>query len=344
MVPATSEQCFRFFAEIVQALKSANQHEPVLALIVDRLVRIFKCQTCAVVLIDPKTDYLRIDNFHGLSQTFCNAFRSKLPTAAIGQLFWTGKAICISDVSADPTLAGELHLERPFSSCIAVQIAVHQRTLGYLHLDRAGREGFDDEDVKIAQVFADLAGLAIAKSRLFDENLRLERVDRETGLEKYVPFLEKTNVGLERAKAFDEKFCLLLMDIDDFKRIMNVFGYESSRLLLKEMGDTIRAFIRPVDAAGRYGFDEFILMLAHRTLEEALDFARSLLNAIATQEFTPRKIKATVSMGLAAYPKNGNTIEELITTAKKALFEAQKRGKNDVFNFDSVWYARELVS
>lgn len=338
-----NEQCFRYFAEIVHTLKATAHYERVLSLIVDRIVRSFNCQTCAVALIDPHTEYLRIDQCYNLSLTFCNSFRRRIATSSIGQLLWTGKPIVITDSARDPDLASELALEHPFGSCICIQISVDQRTLGYLHVDSAAPGALGPGDVEMLTLFADIAGLAIVKSLLHDENIRLDRVDRETGLEKYPPFLEKLKAAMERAEEFSENFAVLILDVDNFKDTVNTYGYDSSHQLLKEAGGFVQSLLRPVDAGARYGFDEFIVLLANTGLEGGKEFAESLRSRIAGQEWTLQKIQTTVSMGIAAFPRNGNTIDTLLTTCKKALFEAQRRGRNQVYAYESEWYTRPAV-
>ena len=109
------------------------------------------CQTCAVVLIDPQTEYLRIDNAHNLSLTFCNSFRRRIATAAVGELLWTGKPVVIPDAHLRSPLAAEVQLEHPFGSCICVQIAADQRTLGYLHVDSLTPAAFGAADAEICR-------------------------------------------------------------------------------------------------------------------------------------------------------------------------------------------------
>src|SRR5512140_1766798 len=96
-----SPQCFTYVAEILGLLRTTNQYERVLHLIVDRISRLIHCQTCAVVLIDETTEYLRIDNFVGLSHTFCNDFRRHIATASIGRLLWTGTPITLNGDESD---------------------------------------------------------------------------------------------------------------------------------------------------------------------------------------------------------------------------------------------------
>lgn len=341
MTDLPDHACFRFIAELLQTAKSTNQHEQVLHLVTDRVTRLYGCQSCAVILIDPGTEYLSIENSTGLSLTFCNAYRRMIATEAAGRLLWTGTPVLITDAHQEPDLAAQLRLEHPFGSCGCAQISVDERPLGYLHAESALPGTFGPKDLQVLQLFADIAGLAVTKSRMFEEHLHLERVDRETGLEKYLPFLEKLSEGVERSREFHEPCAVALLDIDNFKTIMRTYGYATSRDLLREMGDTIKHALRAVDAGGRYGFDEFVVMLSNTDLQGAVDFARELLMRIAGRTYTDKEIRTTVSVGVSAYPHNASTVEDLLTTAKRGLFEAQREGRNRVHYFRSTWYARE---
>jgi len=336
-----TEKTLTHLSEVLDVLRSTNQHEQVLHLLVDRLVRIYGCQVCAVVLIDKDTEYLSIENSSGLSWTFCKEFRRKLATGLIGELLWTGKPILLNG-TASP-YGEDVRLEHPFGSCLIVQIAVDQRTLGYLYADAKTEGTFHEEDIPILQGFANIAGIALHKTGLHEEILRLDTIDHETGLEKYEAFLEKVRAHMDRAEKFQEGFALILLDVDNFKSLTKTYGYHTSRAFLKELGDLTKRRLRSIDAAGRYGPDEIIVALARASLRDATTFAHGLSRAVEVCAFTLREISSTVSMGVAAFPDNGMSFETLLTTAKKALFEAQRSGRNKVFHFVSAWDAENSV-
>ena len=341
MIDLHDSRCFRFFSEVLSALKSTNQHEKVLSLIVDRTGRMYHCQTTAVVLIDPATEYLHVECSSGLSHTFCKTFSRQIATAAVGRVIWTSQPILIGDARAERELAAEVQLEHPFGCCACLPISVDQRPLGYLFVDRREPGSLAAEDLSVLQIFADLAGIAIVKARLFEENLRLDTIDHETGMEKYLPFLERLRLSIERAREVHESFGLLLLDVDNFKQIVNTYGYDTSRVLLRELGEVVREDLRPVDAAGRYGFDEFILLIEGADLERTVSAASGILEKVKACGFTDRAIRSTVSIGVASYPDNGISEDDLLTTARRALFEAQRRGRNMVHHYLREWYARE---
>jgi diguanylate cyclase (GGDEF)-like protein len=330
MVPSSDELCFTYVAEILHTLRSTNQHEQVLHLIVDRLSRLYKAQTCAVVLIDPETEYLSVENSYGLSLTFCNAFRRSFTTAPIGKLLWTGQPIVIADASSTPGLALDVRLEHDFGSCLCTQIAVDQKTLGFLHLDRRETHQFAEADVRFVQMFADLAGLAVVKEHLIDQNLRLDRIDHETETEKYGPFLDRLRLGLERARTSREELSVMILDVDNFKHIANTYGYDTSRLILKEIGAIVRSRLHATDACGRYGFDEFIMMAANTAPDGGIRRADDLRAMVEQTAFTTRGIRSTVSIGVSFFPATAETADTLVQAAKGALFEAQRAGRNNV--------------
>jgi diguanylate cyclase (GGDEF)-like protein len=323
-------QCFRYLSEILHTLSSTNQHERVLHYVVDRIVRLTQCQTCAIVLIDPKTEYLTIQNWHGLSLTFCNEFRRRIATATIGNLLWTGRPLVLSDSADEPATAEEVQLEHPFRSCACVQISLDTRTLGYLHVDSTEPGALTRDHIEVLGLFADIVALALNKSRLFEENLRLERIDKETGVEKYLPMLERIQGAVTRARELGGEFGVLLLDVDNFKEVVKTYGYERSRGLLRAMADVIRADLRPIDAMGRYGFDEFILLLENADPPAVTTRARALRESVALHRYTTENIPSTVSIGAAAFPRDGNGADDLVLAAKKALFDAQRSGGNTV--------------
>jgi diguanylate cyclase (GGDEF)-like protein len=343
MYDIPGEQCFRFIADLLASVKSTNQSEKVLSLTVDRIVRMYRCRSCAVVLIDPSTEYLTIQSSEGISLTYSKSFRRMIATEAVGRLIWTGRPVLIRDPEVDPGLTQQMQLEHPFKSCAAVQISVDERPLGYLFMDSDRAEAFEERDVQKLQVFADIVGIGIIKDRLFEENLRLERVDKETGLEKYLPFLERLQASVARAQEVHGRVGVVLLDVDNFKQIVNTFGFDRSRQLLREMADVVRARLHAPDSVARFGFDEFILLLENTDLDVALDRANSLREELAAHPYTTAGVRSTVSMGVASFPQNGLSAEDLLTTARRALYEAQRAGRNTVHHFTREWYARETT-
>ena len=183
-----------------------------------------------------------------------------------------------------------------------------------------------------------MSGIALHKYWLTEENLRLERFDSETGVEKYSAFQERLRTAVERGVQFREAFAVVLIDVDNFKSIGNTYGYKATRELLKAVAGIIRGNIRLMDVAGRFGFDEFVILRENIRPEEAEEFADTIRSTVEQTPLTDHGINSTVSIGVALFPHHGKTGEELIVAAKKALFEAQKGGRNRVMTFPAIRY------
>jgi diguanylate cyclase (GGDEF)-like protein len=324
------EECLSFFSEVLSILKATHEPERVLSLIVDRIVRMYGCQTCAVIIIDPATEYLRVFANHNLSHLYVKEFRHSLGTGAIAHLLSTGQPILITDGEQEPQLASEVQLEHPFRSAVCLQISAELRTLGYLYVDAREPKVFTKSDLHTLQSFTDLASIALNKAYLYEKNLRLDRIDHETELEKYAPFLERLSTSISRAEENHESLSLFILDIDNYKQIEGTYGYEASKRLLKESAGLVKARLRPMDAAGRYGFDELIILRENSPLDNGIVFAEELRKIIAETEFTQEKIRTTVSIGVAAFPGNAGSEKDLLLVAKEALYNAQHSGRNRV--------------
>ncbi len=325
-----SDECLNFVTEILTVLKSTNQCEKSFSLIVDRVVRLFGCQSCAIIIVDPATEYLHIAVSHGLSWTFSKEFRRKLAAGAVGRLLWTGEPVLIEDSEERPSVADEMRLEHAFRSCLCVQMSVDHRTLGYLHADSTRPGAFTAQDIRTLQGFADFAAVALNKERLYEENLRLDTIDHDTDLLKYPAFLEKLHEALVRGESTGEQFSIMLLDIDNYKHIALTYGYENARLMLREIAGIIRQALRPTDAAGRYGFDEFIVLRANTPADAAVREAESLCTQIRNSAYARRNIRTSVSIGVSVFPTHARAERELLLVAKESLYEAQRSGRDRV--------------
>ncbi len=327
----TVERCLRYIAEITSTLASTHQAERVLHLVVDRLVRVYQCQTGAVITINPRTEYLQITNASGISLTFAKQFHRTISMGVVANLIWTGRVVVIHDAAAEPEKAEELKLEHPFTSCICVPLTINHQTLGYLHLDSLRPYAFNHDDLLILTTYAQLAALALDRSRLHDEVLRLERIDHESGLEKYSFFIERLQELIERALRFNETMGLVFFDIDNFKGIVNTYGYEQSLKFIKEFGTLVRRSIRPIDLASRFGTDEFIILQSNTPASVVLDQAEQIRKLIAETLYTDKNIRTTISIGVGIYPHDGADVQTLMINAKNAVIEAQRSGRNTVY-------------
>lgn len=180
----------------------------------------------------------------------------------------------------------------------------------------------------------DAASLAISNARLYERTLELSEIDGLTGIRNRRTFMQLLAMEIQRVHRYSKSFGLLMLDIDYFKHYNDTHGHPQGDLLLKAMAEIVRKELRETDTPGRYGGEEFIMLLPETGKDESIEIAERIRLAIETWEF-PRADKQpggriTVSIGVASYPEDGETADKLISAADDALYAAKSSGRNRV--------------
>lgn len=157
--------------------------------------------------------------------------------------------------------------------------------------------------------------------------------DSLTGILNRKAILETIQDEFSRAKLRNTPLSFILFDIDHFKKINDTFGHPAGDYVLKETCDLIKnRMIRQRDALGRYGGEEFALLLPQTQSQIAIDVAERIRSAIEkhTFVFEGKQISVTISLGVVALDSTSKTTNDLISLADKALYDAKNQGRNRV--------------
>mgnify|MGYP003339446454 CR=1 FL=1 len=158
-------------------------------------------------------------------------------------------------------------------------------------------------------------------------------MDKLTGLYNRKYISEVLEVEFKRAKALHSNISVVLFDIDNFKKINDTYGHDGGDFVLTTLGEQVKASgLRERDLAGRYGGEEFIVVLTNSTSQQAADVAERIRKRIESHEFVydSKRIAVTVSLGVATIRKDFHVGADLYKEADKALYESKKNGKNQV--------------
>ena len=134
----------------------------------------------------------------------------------------------------------------------------------------------------------------------------------------------------------EQNLSLAIVDLDYFKQVNDTHGHLTGDLVLSETAALIEGFLSGEDQAVRYGGDEFVLLFPNRSKNDTGVLVESLRRAMADREFVskeenqPLEVVLSFSIGVATYPEDGSTGEELMTAADKALYASKKAGRNRV--------------
>ncbi|MGI5839538.1 MAG: GGDEF domain-containing protein [bacterium] len=163
----------------------------------------------------------------------------------------------------------------------------------------------------------------------YDQYRRLAEKDWLTGLDN----VRRFDAAINRLVAAGERFSLLLIDIDHFKRVNDTYGHPAGDAVLRELGGVLSGTCRSFDIISRYGGEEFAVLLPGCSCEKALEVAERIRARAAGHSFVlpdGRSIRITVSAGAAGYPETARTAEELIRRADNELYAAKITGRNRV--------------
>jgi diguanylate cyclase (GGDEF)-like protein len=211
---------------------------------------------------------------------------------------------------------------------ISVPLVARSRIKGVLNMYRLGESSaFTDVEFEIAKRCGDAAALALDNAKI---RVRLEhqaRTDSLTGLLNHSVFHERLQQALREASRTRTPVAVLMLDIDDFKRVNDVHGHGLGDELLRLLAETLRSGVRPDDAVCRLGGEEFAVVMSGCDAAAASAVADRLMKRLATVEF-PAVGKLTVSLGLALGPEHASNPRELAACAEAAMMTAKAQGKN----------------
>jgi diguanylate cyclase (GGDEF)-like protein len=232
----------------------------------------------------------------------------------------------------DLALAQDARPLGPTSGSLLSLPVVHQgRLLGALNLQRSGTEAFSAEEVELLAAVADQAAMAIQNARLYAETVALSITDALTGLANRRHLFRQLEQEVARATRFRTEVSLVMMDLDHFKELNDAAGHVAGDAVLREVAEVLLGQVRRVDVVGRYGGEEFCLVLPLVSKMDALEVAEKLRRSIAERAFGGTPPGAiTASVGVAHLPTDATALEELLEAADAALYASKRHGRNRI--------------
>jgi diguanylate cyclase (GGDEF)-like protein/putative nucleotidyltransferase with HDIG domain len=184
-------------------------------------------------------------------------------------------------------------------------------------------------------IFAALAPLVVVHRSLSVPQLQAEaRVDPKTGLFNARYFAKALADEISRAARFERPMSLIMADLDLLRDINNSYGHLAGDAVLTGIADIFRQQLRHYDVPARFGGEEFSILLPETPPEQAMEIAERIRRAVAEKDFevetAAEPIRATVSIGVAGFPKDGVDANELIHQADLAVYRAKLQGRNRV--------------
>jgi diguanylate cyclase (GGDEF)-like protein len=287
-----------------------------------------------------------------------------------------GKQTLVLKDTLDPEVASQYQFIRtggePVRTYVGVPMIVRNRINGVISMQKYAPDAFSAEEIRLFETIAIQAAIAIENSQLFEEAQKELEQRRETqaALEKanelqraQISQIKALQVELEEQAIrdpltglFNRRYLkdtlereisratreglpigIMIMDIDEFKNVNDLYGHNAGDKMLQAMGELLKVNIRAGDIVCRYGGEEFVIVMPGASLGVAYERAE-LLRKKFEQMLVPyegEQLHATISLGVAAFPIHGTDGEDALIRADRALYQAKQAGRNCVIPYRS---------
>ena len=337
--------------EVVRDVTSSVSSEEIFDILVRRVSRLFSIRRCSMILIED-------DGLHGTvvaahDDPSISALAIDLNRyPEIRQAVETGAPVLVKNLKGSalfeqirPLWETE-NIAVDIQSIVAIPFSFDQGRDGVFFLRSSPDEQqLDEESVRLTSAIAQGAVRALNRAAMFENVLShqeqleiLAKTDELTGCLSRRYLMERLEAELERAARYKRLLGLVMFDIDDFKRLNDTHGHTTGDAALRSIGEVLRRSLRTADFVGRYGGDEFLLVLPETSALGTHQLAERIRNGVSRRDFDLRggMLRLTISGGVAGFPEmDVVTPEDLIDRADQALYRAKAAGRNKVLAYRS---------
>jgi len=196
-------------------------------------------------------------------------------------------------------------------------------------------------------MLTDLLSMALQNATHLDPSKDGKWVDQLTCVANRLYFQQRFENEIRRAENYRHPLALFLFDIDELKKINDTHGHYAGDVVIKKMAEIVKNNTRGSDVVGRYGGDEFMVLITSTTEEKAASYAEHLKEKISMTDIaisgSEVPVRVTISGGIALYPAHGQSTNELFQAADDALYESKRQGRNRVLVATSVGLNGEIA-
>ncbi|MGC8867253.1 MAG: GGDEF domain-containing protein [Elusimicrobiales bacterium] len=250
-------------------------------------------------------------------------------TPPVEDIFRTKTSLFIADTSKDSRYHSKIWSVKE-RSVIMLAIIVFSRVVGVLKIYAASEGYFTRDDFITLEIISTTASTTLENISLYRNLVNLARKDALTGLFTRRIFDEKIDEEILVSARTKKPFCLLIMDIDHFKRINDTYGHQVGDEVIKGLASTIISNVREFDFVARYGGEEFAVIMPLTGKKDAVEIALCISEAVKKLSFSvgTRSFGITISGGVGEFPSEGQSKTQIIRTCDERLYAAKRAGRD----------------
>ncbi|MGB3903932.1 MAG: GAF domain-containing protein [Anaerolineae bacterium] len=315
--------------DAVQALASSLDLEQVLGTMASKAKELTGADGSRIHLIEPDGKTLKAlvvlaDNAEQIMATSV-----RVGQGITGHVAATGIPEVVNHAERDPRAIQVPGTPDEEQSLICVPLFSEGRVIGVMTLSREGDKEFKASSLPVVTSLASQAATAIEKARLYEEMKRLAVSDPLTGVWNRRHIAEHLRTEVARASRFGRELSVLVMDIDNLKLLNDTYGHPAGDQVIRTVAQAVLSSSRDIDAVGRYGGDEFAVVLPETGPRGAAEVAGTILSTLNNQPFHGPNgsiVPLSISIGAASYPSDTDEVDRLFSLADAAIYRAKTAG------------------
>ncbi len=329
-------QVLQTLNEVVQAINSSLQPKEILNTIMIKAADLISAEGWSVLLLNEGGDELVFEAAAGKAGKKLIGMRLKVGQGVAGWVARYGKSLIVPDVSKDSRFYSGVDKKTKFTtkSVLCVPMKSRDRIIGVVEVvNKLGGETFTRDEFEIFENVVAHLTIALEKAQMYRKMEEASQVDDLTQLYNTRYCNQFLDNFLHERKDTRGVISLIFLDLDFFKLVNDNFGHLVGSETLKLAGERIARVVRRNDLIVRYGGDEYIVLLPNTDKRTAAVIAERIRTEIGRKPFYAfgnKKFSITATMGLATYPDDAKTRDDLIGKADKAMYEGKMSGRNKV--------------
>src|SRR5436853_2679250 len=328
-------QELNIFHDVAKALTSSLDLDSILQTIMEKMAEYFRPDTWSLLMVDQEKQELYFAIAVGDAADALKNVRLKVGEGIAGWVAKNGERLIVPDVMTDPRFAKRIDEMTKWEtrSIICVPLRSKLRVLGVIQLVNVHLDHFTNQETFFLQSLCDYAAIAIENARAVEKIQELTITDDCTGLYNARHLYKTLEAEVYRSSRFGYEFSILFIDLDHFKQVNDTHGHLVGSKLLAEIGYLIKAQLRLIDYAFRYGGDEFVVLLPQTGKDQALTVAKRLRDALRVSMFCKEEglnLNIRASIGLATYPHDAKSPHDVIRQADEMMYLVKNTTRADI--------------
>jgi diguanylate cyclase (GGDEF)-like protein/putative nucleotidyltransferase with HDIG domain len=320
-IKSANREVFTLY-ELAREFSSSLNLQETLSLLTEKIKDFVSFDTCTIYLLDETGEYAEVAYAEGVNQTTLKNKRIKVGQGATGYVLQKRQAVQNINPKLDFSTS-QSELAREYTAMASLPLITEEKLIGAVSIYSCELLGYQEEHLRLLETIARIAADAIVKSIQHGETETRALTDPMTGLPNARSLQMQFEKEVARANRSGNGFQVLMLDLDGFKAVNDTFGHKVGDMVLKGVSAAMSEQLRDYDFLARYAGDEFVAIIPETDKDAVSELCERIEKAVIAYKLPVGEDKFAcvgVSLGAASYPQNGESFDQVVIAADKAMY------------------------